>query len=81
MFCLILLPVLINYYLNLAVFNAMYVILRQKKDENLMLLQMIDPRSFINKRETQPQINMHSSSNLNSMMKLLRVFKHLNHKQ
>jgi len=49
-FFLILAPIAINYALNLRVFNAMYVILKQKKDENLMILQMIDPKSFLNNR-------------------------------
>lgn len=47
---LLLLPTLINFYLNLSVFNTMYVILKQKKGENLMILQMIDPKSFVNNK-------------------------------
>ena len=51
---LILLPTLINYYLNISVFNAMYVILKQKYGENEMILQMIDPKSFINSNKPVP---------------------------
>ena len=51
---LILSPSLINYYLNISVFNAMYVILKQKYGENEMILQMIDPKSFINSNKPVP---------------------------
>jgi len=49
-YLLLLLPTLINFFLNLSVFNTMYVILSQKRGENAMILQMIDPKSFVNNK-------------------------------
>jgi hypothetical protein len=43
-----------------------------------MILQMLDPKSFVNSHYQLPQIDMYSSNNLNSLNKMLRLMKHLN---